>query len=93
MKRGKHVVSVASLALSIVCGTMSAVPSKATPPIFRAVVNLGAETIVMTGVVVVVATVASLFAEVTDVTVPPPALPLAAAVTLPLLSTVILAAV
>lgn len=62
-------------------------------PIVLAVVNLGADTIVITGVVVVVATVASPLAEVTEVTVPPPALPLAAAVILPFESTVILAAV
>ena len=49
-----------------------AVPSKEVPPIVRAVVSFGADTIVMTGVVVVVATVASAFAEVTDVTVPEP---------------------
>ena len=49
-----------------------AVPSKEVPPIVRAVVSLGADTIVITGVVVVVATVASALAEVTDVTVPEP---------------------
>lgn len=49
---------------------IAAVPSKFTPLIARAVVNLGAETIVMTGVVVEVATVASLFAEVTEETGP-----------------------
>lgn len=57
------------------------VPSKEEPalvtspvavPIVLAVVNLGAETIVITGVVVVFATVASPFAEVTEVTVPEP---------------------
>ena len=58
-----------------------AVPSKELPalvaspvviPIVRAVVNLGAETIVITGEVVVFATVASALAEVTEVTVPDP---------------------
>jgi len=49
-----------------------AVQSKEVPPIVRAVVSFGADTIVMTGVVVVVATVASAFAEVTEVTVPGP---------------------
>jgi len=47
-----------------------AVPSKEVPPIVLAVVSFGAETIVITGVVVVVATVASAFAEVTEDTVP-----------------------
>ena len=47
-----------------------AVPSKEVPPIVRAVVSFGADTIVITGVVVVVATVASAFAEVTEDTVP-----------------------
>lgn len=69
------------------------VTSPVRVPIVLAVVSLGAETIVITGVVVVVATVASLLADVTEVTVPPPELPFAAAVTRPLLSTVIFAAV
>lgn len=51
---------------------IEAVPSKAVPLIFLAVCNLGAETIVTTGVVVEFATVAFAFAEVTDVTVPVP---------------------
>ena len=48
------------------------VPSKATPLIFRAVVSLGADTIVITGAVVGFDTVASLFADDTLVTVPVP---------------------
>lgn len=50
------------------------VPSPVRVPIVLAVVSLGADTIVITGVVVVFATVASPFAEVTEVTVhePPP---------------------
>ena len=50
------------------------VTSPVAVPIVRAVVILGAETIVITGVVVVLATVASPLAEVTEVTVqePPP---------------------
>jgi len=67
------------------------VTSPVRVPIVLAVVNLGAETIVITGVVVVVATVASELAEVTLVTVPLPALPLLAAVTSPLALTVMLA--
>jgi len=51
---------------------MLAVPSKEVPPIVRGVVSFGADTIVITGVVVFVATVASAFAEDTFVTVPPP---------------------
>jgi len=58
--------------LAFVVIAIFAVPSKEVPPIVRAVVSFGADTIVMTGVVVVVATVASAFAEVTDVTVPEP---------------------
>lgn len=53
-------------------GVISAVPSNDVQPIKRAVVNLGAETIVITGVVVPVATVASELAELTLVTVPHP---------------------
>ncbi len=48
------------------------VTSPVAVPIVLAVVIFGAETIVITGVVVVFATVASPFAEVTEVTVPPP---------------------
>jgi len=48
------------------------VPSKDIPLIVLAVVNLGAETIVIIGVVAVFAIVASPSAEVTDVTVPVP---------------------
>ncbi len=57
------------------------VTSPVVVPIVLAVVNLGADTIVMTGVVVVVATVASALAEVTEVTVPEP--PDEATVTVP----------
>lgn len=57
---------------------MFPVPSNATPFIFRAVVNFGADTIVMTGVVVGVATVSSAVADDTFVTVPPPPPPGAA---------------
>jgi len=48
-------------------------PLNDTPPIVRAVVSIGDDTIVITGVVVVVAIVASQLAEVTEVTVPAPA--------------------
>lgn len=47
------------------------VPSNDTPAMVRGVVNFGAEAIVITGVVVVVCTVKSELAEVTEVTVPP----------------------
>ena len=82
------VVTVVASATAIL-----AVPSKEVPPIVRAVVSLGAETIVMTGVVVVVATVASELAEVTDVTVPepPPAIKVGADVVPALVRTVPLA--
>jgi hypothetical protein len=58
--------------------------------IVRAVKSLGADTMVITGVVVPVATVAFASADETDVTVPPPPppVPLAAAVILPFASTV-----
>ena len=62
--------AVASLVESAT--VMLAEPSKETPLMVRAVVSLGADTIVITGVVVVVATVASVLAEVTEVTVPAP---------------------
>jgi len=71
-KSGKHEVSAASFAVVIVSGTMLPVPSKLTPPIVRAVCNLGADTIVITGVVVGVATVALASADETSVTVPLP---------------------
>jgi len=79
--------------LAFVVIAILAVPSKQVPPIVRAVVSLGAETIVITGVVVVVATVASELAEVTDVTVPepPPAKKVGADVPPALVSTVPLA--
>lgn len=67
---------------------MLAEPLKETPPIVRAVERRGAEFTVSTGVVVPVATVKSPFAELTEVTVPLPALPLLAAVILPFESTV-----
>ena len=71
---------------------MLAVPSKDVPLIVRAVWSLGADTTVMTGVVVWFATVALASAELTLVTVPlpPPPEPLDAAVLRPLESTVML---
>lgn len=67
------------------------VTSPVAVPIVRAVVRIGAETIVITGVVVVVATVAFASAEVTEVTVPLPPLPVLAAVIRPFAFTVTLA--
>lgn len=66
-------VSPASTGCLVVSATVIfAVPSKATPFIFLGVVSLGAEFIVITGVVVGLATVASLVDEETLTTDHPP---------------------
>ena len=71
--RAESEVSQASTGCFVASATVIlAVPSKATPLIVRAVVSFGAETMVIAGVVVGVAIVASAVADETLVTVPDP---------------------